>query len=266
MLWRVSWNFLPTMVNLCVKRLTQSNMCSRCKAVQRESKDYLEWLTWIFTRCTELQRRVFVCKIWVLWLDRNRNLHKGKSYSGTEATNFAKHYICELDGLAKRKIITVGEKEKWKSPDDPTIKINFDASFNCMSFTSASAIVARNANGEVIISKFYLHTAVGMAFDAKAIACFEFKLTGIEMGFTDVIVEGDSKSIINKCMTRSIDKSQIRTHIKNIQKEKERFQSLVFHFVPRSANQLAHNIARTSLKQKKMVYLMGEVPSYTKQQ
>ncbi|MBA0585733.1 hypothetical protein Gorai_016500 [Gossypium raimondii] len=38
------------------------------------------------------------------------------------------------------------------------------------------------------------------------------------MGLTDVIVEGDSKSIINKCMTKLVDKSRISEHIRNIQK------------------------------------------------
>ncbi|MBA0758232.1 hypothetical protein Gotri_021247, partial [Gossypium trilobum] len=151
---------------------------------QSEPTDCFEWLIWVFSRCLKPQRRLFVCGIWVLWLDRNKNLYERKSYSGIEAANYVKYFICELDGLTERKINTIGEKEKWKAPENPTIKINFDASFD------------------------------------KAIACYEAILTGIDMGLIDVIVKGDSKSIINKCMKKSVDKSQISAHIRNIQKEK----------------------------------------------
>ncbi|KAH1130407.1 hypothetical protein J1N35_001785 [Gossypium stocksii] len=78
---------------------------------------------------------------------------------------------------------------------------------------SASRIVARTENGKVEISNSYLHIAVGMAFDAEAIACSEAVLTGLEIGYTKVVIEGDSKSIINKCMAQSVDKSQVSAHI-----------------------------------------------------
>lgn len=62
--------------------------------------------------------------------------------------------------------------------ENPTIKINFDASFDNMSYKSALAIVARNGNREIKISKSCLHAAVGTAFDAEAIVCYEAILIG----------------------------------------------------------------------------------------
>ncbi|XP_040951495.1 uncharacterized protein [Gossypium hirsutum] len=210
----------------------------------------------------ESQRRLFGCGLWSIWLDRNRNLYEGKTQSGIGVANFTKNYIRELDCLIERKNTFVGEKENWKPPDGQSIKFNFDAPFDCLGLKSASGIVARNANGEVLAFNSGLHTAVGTAFDAEALPCFEAVLTGIELGLTDVIVEGDSRSIITKCNTGSVDKSQISAHIRNIQKENKSFRSLVFHFVSRSANQLAHNIAMMSLKKKETIYLMGGVPRY----
>ncbi|MBA0619147.1 hypothetical protein Godav_028372, partial [Gossypium davidsonii] len=109
--------------------------------------------------------------------------------------------------IEKQKNTTfVGEKENWKSHEEQIIKINFDASFDCQGFKSASGIVVRNAKGEVLISKSRLHTAVGTTFDVEPLAYFEAVLTGIELDLTDVIVEGDSRSIIKKCKTRLVDK------------------------------------------------------------
>ncbi|MBA0578678.1 hypothetical protein Gorai_020953 [Gossypium raimondii] len=56
--------------------------------------------------------------------------------------------------------------------------------------------------GEVLVSKSRLHTAVDTAFDVEDLAYLEVVLTGIELGLTEVIVEGDSKSIISKYKTR----------------------------------------------------------------
>ncbi|MBA0771036.1 hypothetical protein Gotri_019567 [Gossypium trilobum] len=106
----------------------------------------------------------------------------------------------------QRKRLPLLVKENWKSPEEQIIKINFDASFDCQGFKSASGIVVRNAKGEVLVSKSRLHTAVGTTFDVEALAYFEAVLTGIELDLTDVIVEGDSRSIIKKCKTRLVDK------------------------------------------------------------
>ncbi|MBA0790450.1 hypothetical protein Gohar_015100, partial [Gossypium harknessii] len=100
-----------------------------------------------------------------------------------------------------------GEKENWKTPKRQNIKINFDALFNCQGFKSASGIAARNVKGEVMVSKSHLHTTVDTAFDVETLAYLEVVLTGIELGLTNVIVGRDSRSIINKCKTRSVDKS-----------------------------------------------------------
>ncbi|KAK5792990.1 hypothetical protein PVK06_034124 [Gossypium arboreum] len=58
--------------------------------------------------------------------------------------------------------------------------------------------------------------AVGTTFDAETIACYDAVLIGLEMGYTKVVIEGDSKAIITKCMAQSVDKSQVSVHIQNI--------------------------------------------------
>ncbi|XP_040934497.1 uncharacterized protein [Gossypium hirsutum] len=155
---------------------------------------------------------------------------------------------------------------KWEAPENPIIKINFDASFDSTTYRSVSGIVARSGEGEVEISKSQLHLAVDTAFDAEAIACYGAVLTGLEMGYTKVVIEGDSKSIITKCMAQSVDKSQVSAHIRNIQREKSKFQTITFRYAPRSANRLAHIVATTSLKEMKMIYLRGVVPGYANHQ
>ncbi|PPR91740.1 hypothetical protein GOBAR_AA16889 [Gossypium barbadense] len=175
-------------------------------------------------------------------MDRNKNLHEGKSYSKKEAASYVRHYLGEIDGLNERQISDTQQNDKWKVPVQSTIKIDFDAAFDDQNHQSASAIVVRNYKGEIKATKSYLHSTVAMVFEAEAITCYEAVLTRKDMEFTDTLVEEDSKIIINKCITQSRDKSQ------------------------RLANQLAHIIATTSLRKDEEIYLFCTVPRYATHQ
>ncbi|KAK5846323.1 hypothetical protein PVK06_002606 [Gossypium arboreum] len=223
--WKVSWNFIPTMVNLHQRRVVPTAICPR-----------------------------------------NKNLHKGMAHSGKENARYMRHYLGEIDGINERQISDAQQTDKWKAPAQPTININFDASFEDHNHQSVSAVVIRNHKGEIKATKSYLHSMVATAFEAEAIACYEAVLMGKDMGFSDILVEGDSKTIINKCMTKSRDKSHVSTYISNIHSEKSSFQNISFLFIPRSANQLAHAIATISLRKKEEIYLFDTAPGYATHQ
>ncbi|XP_052883670.1 uncharacterized protein LOC128292779 [Gossypium arboreum] len=199
-------------------------------------------------------------------MDRNKNLHKGMAHSGKENARYMRHYLGEIDGINERQISDAQQTDKWKAPAQPTININFDASFEDHNHQSVSAVVIRNHKGEIKATKSYLHSMVATAFEAEAIACYEAVLMGKDMGFSDILVEGDSKTIINKCMTKSRDKSHVSTYISNIHSEKSSFQNISFLFIPRSANQLAHAIATISLRKKEEIYLFDTAPGYATHQ
>lgn len=68
-----------------------------------------------------------------------------------------------------------------------------------------------------MVAKSELHTGVALAFAAKALAYLEAVCTRIDMGLTKVVVKGDSRSVITKCKTSSIDKSWVSDYIIDIQ-------------------------------------------------
>ncbi|PPD68766.1 hypothetical protein GOBAR_DD34353 [Gossypium barbadense] len=145
------------------------------------------------------QKCLFCCDLWALRLDRNRNLHEGKNQSGMGVVNFINDYIRELEGLEVRKDTLVGEEEKWKALEGSLIKINCDAFFDRHGHKAALGVVIRNGRGDILVSTTRLNTEVGSTFDAEALACLDGVLTGVSLGLTEVIVEGDSRSIISKC-------------------------------------------------------------------
>ncbi|KAH1046703.1 hypothetical protein J1N35_037487 [Gossypium stocksii] len=84
-------------------------------------------------------------------------------------------------------------------PSGSTNKINFDGAFDGQRFQSASGIVARNAEEEVVLSRAETNEGVLSAFAAETIACHRAGQTGIERGWVRVINEGDSLSTVKRC-------------------------------------------------------------------
>ncbi|MBA0738853.1 hypothetical protein Gogos_012172 [Gossypium gossypioides] len=80
------------------------------------------------------------------------------------------------------------------------------------------------------------------------------------MGLNKMGVVGDSKTIINKFQSTGIDNLVIRAIIRDIQNQKDRFQEIEFHFVPKVENVYAHVIAKEALKRRESFYLMGGIP------
>lgn len=85
---------------------------------------------------------------------------------------------------------------------------------------------------------------------------------GLAGGWSDVIVEGNGLSIIKKSQTMLTDRSQIGVLIQNIQQLKMSFERVLFHYIPRSANALAHILAKTTFKEGIENYLVALIPDF----
>ncbi|MBA0799518.1 hypothetical protein Gohar_010030, partial [Gossypium harknessii] len=116
--------------------------------------------------------------------------------------------------------------------------------------------------GRVLISCLEIHDGLSTVFSVEALACHRAVQMGLEMGWSEVTVEGDSLAIRKKCQTHNPNKSQIGAHIQDIQQLKDSFQSIVFKHTPRLANGLAHILAIETLKKSKTDYLVGGAPVY----
>ncbi|MBA0819779.1 hypothetical protein Gohar_021597, partial [Gossypium harknessii] len=152
-----------------------------CQAFLQENQlEFVQWLTWVFTKNSASQCRIFCCALWAIWGDRNDRVHKKVSKSG------------------KRK------------PPDQVVKINFDAAYDKKFNQAAVGIVARESEGKVLLSCSEIYQRVASAFAAEALACPRATQIAIDMHWEKVIIEGDFLSIIKKCKTSIPDKSKSR--------------------------------------------------------
>ncbi|KAK8497685.1 hypothetical protein V6N12_021128 [Hibiscus sabdariffa] len=85
---------------------------------------------------------------------------------------------------------------------------------------------------------------VAYPFQAEALACLVAVKFAQDLGFTRVIVEGDSLTVIVKCRSKLIDVSLISLVVVDIKDASKFFESINFSFVHREANEVAHTLAQ----------------------
>jgi len=118
---------------------------------------------------------------------------------------------------------------RWQPPHLGTIKINWDASINKSIGCVGCGIVARDHCGSVLGAKSaYKKISVEPAMaEAAKEACLFCK----DMGFFDIILEGDTLQIVLEI-------------IDSINRELSSFRSAKFVHVPRELNSATHVLAK----------------------
>ncbi|GMI68159.1 hypothetical protein HRI_000485200 [Hibiscus trionum] len=83
------------------------------------------------------------------------------------------------------------------------------------------------------------------------------------LGFSRVLVEGDSLTIIKKLNSFSEDLSSIRPLILDIKEAAKGLQEVHFRFVHREANNVVHTLAREGRLHAWLMYWIEEAPLNT---
>ncbi|KAA3476902.1 reverse transcriptase [Gossypium australe] len=233
-IWKISWNFLATLVNMAIKKLTSSSLCPRCAtgeetmnhlfrdcsdsvaiwkdlsdfiSIELPHTEFIEWLTMVMANLSLNKCRLFCVSLWAIWRDRNSRIDEKTNRSSQEIVSFIHSYIKELEGVRKINQSISNRTVEWKNPPRKTVKINFDVGIG---------VVVRDSNCSVLLTSTELHKGVASAFVAEALACRRATQIALDMNREEVIIEGDSLSIIKKCNNRDFDKSQVGSYIHDI--------------------------------------------------
>lgn len=200
--------------------------------------------------------------MWAIWTERNRRVYEKEFKSGNDIDFVIQHYLKELDWYKTVKFTRGTGGDVWEPPGIAEVKANFDAAFDRTHFRSGSGKVARNPTRQIVASKAVLHEDVGSVFSLEALACRETIKMCIDLGLRNVILEGDSLTVIKKCRSDVRDRSVISPIIQDIKVIASRFNSIQFRHVKRTKNQLADCLATESLERSEGFYLSESVPSY----
>ncbi|KAG8472326.1 hypothetical protein CXB51_034252 [Gossypium anomalum] len=82
------------------------------------------------------------------------------------------------------------------------------------------------------------------ATTAEAKACLHAVTVAEELGFQRLVVKGDPLTVVKKVRSLGEEISSIFVIIKEIKEKAQRFKELIFSFVGRLVNQVAHAMAK----------------------
>ncbi|KAK8600250.1 hypothetical protein V6N13_059933 [Hibiscus sabdariffa] len=180
-----------------------------------------------------------------VWYARNKVVHEDLQPLVSNSLSFTLASLKEYDMLSVQcRTGPPPIQAKWKAPLKNEIKVNFDSVFNHQTMQSISGVICRDSAGLILAACSLPHKYVKDAFMAEALSCLQAVTFVWEFDFTRVVLEGDSRTVIQKCQSDSIDASLISPVIDDIKWICRSFMYVAFYFVWREANMVAHAVAQ----------------------
>ncbi|MBA0556744.1 hypothetical protein Golob_026821, partial [Gossypium lobatum] len=128
--------------------------------------------------------------------------------TGTEIVRKIWNYIAELEAINKKKLTLHSTRNIQHVYRRGRVTVHFDTAFDCQSSRSATGLIVWNEEGGILASQAVIHSDIANPFTTEAYAGLQAEKLGISMGLNKMGVVGDLKTIIKKCQSTSIDKSE----------------------------------------------------------
>ncbi|XP_059461760.1 uncharacterized protein LOC132190696 [Corylus avellana] len=141
------------------------------------------------------------------------------------------------------------EEEKWKAPPMGKVKTNWDIATDSKQNRLDFGVIIRDDRGRVLtaLSKTLnsiQELVVGEAMGA--LAAVEFSR---DSGFFDVILEGDSKQVVDAITNTGPSWSKYEHIAGDIQEVRKTFRTWEVRHVKRVANEAAHRLAKAAIRE-----------------
>jgi len=135
-------------------------------------------------------------------------------------------------------------QSRWVPPPNGVIKVNWDASINVAKYWVGLGIIARDNKGLCMGARSITQQARINPKTAEIMAALQAVQFSKEVGFWDVIFEGDAAQVVKELTTHSLSFSKVGHFMESIQVEKQHFQLAIFQAIPRVCNMAAHTLAK----------------------
>ncbi|XP_062086997.1 uncharacterized protein LOC133793717 [Humulus lupulus] len=279
LVWRASSDCLPTKVHLRLKHVDIDTTCPVCQ-VSGESiihclvecpfaraswartgigvctsveGTFSAWLESLFQTFDDEKRKVIAMTCWALWRVRNDCVWKGKVARVATVTSLANNTLDQWTKAQDRfevptaAFLTEADgADIWRRPAAGVIKINVDAALFSESSTYSFACVARNDQGHTLEAITCCRNGVVSPELAEAMGMREALSWIKKKSWDKVTIETDCLTVVQalRCSI-SMDSyfGSLITECKGLWSDVKNIKIL---FVKRSANNVAHALARAS--------------------
>ena len=95
----------------------------------------------------------------------------------------------------------------WKPPPNSVFKLNFDAVVFVEAKRTGFGAIMRNDKGEVMAAMSVGGPQVSSSEEAKLLACRKAVEFATDVGFSELVIEGDNINVIKALSSSSVDQS-----------------------------------------------------------
>lgn len=153
----------------------------------------------------EEQRKCLAISFWAIWQIRNKVHHQREKLNTFGVITFIKSYQAENNIInIETSTATRQINSMWGPPRADMIKYNFDAAFCDNTFKSMMGILFKDYEGHILVACIYHNTFIAYATTAEAKAWLQAISVAEELGFRNLIVQGDSCSFVGQTMNQEV--------------------------------------------------------------
>ncbi|KAL5794878.1 hypothetical protein ACOSP7_003472 [Xanthoceras sorbifolium] len=293
-IWRVCNNAIPSLCNLCSRKIVVDPCCSRCGDAPESSAHALFWcssvrpiwestvfwdvlnlqrhiscfdlILWVFVRAKRAEFEEFCMILWGVWSDRNAVFHSKSPRVSADLVAWSLSLLREFQGTQK----VFGSPSQpprqpcsalWSPPPAGSLKLNTDAAVKSGFSVMGSGAVVRDSQGKVVVASAKPLSGFFPVELGELLALREGLLVAKELSLIIEWVELDAVNavarIFNSCPSSFMD--PIVSDIKAL------FRIVGVsncHAIPRSRNGMAHSLASLAFSSKEDFCWFNPEPSF----
>ncbi|KAL5780225.1 hypothetical protein ACOSQ2_010962 [Xanthoceras sorbifolium] len=289
--WRACRNLLPTRSLLAARRVPVGAGCPLCGAdvdsvlhslwlcrTLVESKAAVPFLAGLrlpavgsffdfIIACSSVllvqEMELLLVLLWRFWFRRNRAVHSAPLLTVEDTVGWSELFLADFQAAAAAAppLRCPPPVERWQAPSPGWIKINSDVAVDARGRRLGFGVVFRDSVGEVLVSYTSLLPGLFSSDIGEALAILlGLRLAG-DMGFPSVCVESDAASVVKQLSSRAPSCSDIGLILDDILSLVGGFAVISFSSVRRSANKVAHGLAKFALSHQPVGVRIRGVPS-----
>ena len=183
--------------------------------------------------------------VWTIWFRRNTIRVNPTGFPIDQVLQWAIDSLLEFRAAQPRKQPTPPRPlAKWSPPVEEYYKVNFDGAVFRDEEKAGIGVIIRNSQGMVMASLSQKISLPQTVVELETLAATRAMEFSIELGFSKVIIEGDSETVIKALQDNSPSLAPFGLLIRDAQEAANLLNCISFAHVGRNGNFVAHNLAR----------------------
>ncbi|XVF32698.1 hypothetical protein REPUB_Repub17cG0105400 [Reevesia pubescens] len=289
--WKMALGFLPVFWNLYKKKIINCTTCVRCGQLEEtichaiwdcvfprecwklssllevwqldETQSLLQWFAGSASSWIQSSFDKGMVLAWAIWGSRNDEVKNNVKNTPVSTSPFALQYI-EVFVKAQQHIGFCGApmEIRWQRPKQGFVKVNFDGAVSIAEGTGGSGVIIRDEEGSVLGACSVFHFGLQNPEIVEASAALVALSFAANMGFQQIIVEGDAARVVSLLQKQRADSFIIHNLITDCSWQVAKFHVVEFSHVKRDANTIADSLAKFALSSKNNSYWIEEYPSF----